>query len=122
MLRERRSDLRRVSRQQRGDGGDAERAAQLAKEVVQSRTLRQLFRRQLGEGDRRERDEHQSQPHATQYERPEEIAATALSRNARELPRRRRKDQRAGRDEQTWIESPRQSSNDEHRECRRDGP
>ena len=43
--------LRGVPGEQRGDARDAERAAELAEEIVQSNALRKLHGRQLGERD-----------------------------------------------------------------------
>ena len=64
VIAEHRAELRRVSREQRRDPGDAERAAELAEEVVQPGALRKLRRRELGQRDRGERHEHQTETDA----------------------------------------------------------
>ena len=81
MLGQERPHLRGVVRNDRRDGGDAERSAELPEEVEESGPLRQFRARELRERHHRERHEHEPEAEAAQDERHEEVIAAAVARH-----------------------------------------
>ncbi len=107
---------RRKPLHQGGRDRDPHAAAQLAHQIEQAGAVGDLAHRQVRQGQVRERDEDQPEPHTPEDERPEEVAHTAVGGEVGVLPHRQGEDRHAGEDGQARVELARGAAHRGHRE------